>query len=91
MIDIHDISVTYGSKVDVNLKIKAALYYVVGMLHAFPHDTQANSQYKEGILDFEIRILLRCADGRVYRRRIERFSANCIQEVDRLGGEIVIM
>ena len=61
------------------------------MLHAFPHDTQANSQYKEGILDFEIRLLLRCADGRVYRRRNERFSANCIQEVDRLGGRIVIM
>lgn len=41
----------------------------------------------------ESRFLLQRADGRarVYRRRNERFAANCIQEVDRFGGGSVMM
>lgn len=39
------------------------------------------------------RFLLHRADGRarVYRRRHERFAANCVQEVDRFGGISVMM
>lgn len=41
----------------------------------------------------ESRFLLHRADGRaqVYRRRHERFAANCVQEVDRFGGGSVMM
>lgn len=41
----------------------------------------------------ESRFLLQRADGRarVYRRRNERFAANCIQEADRFGGGSVMM
>lgn len=41
----------------------------------------------------ESRFLLHRADSRakVYRRRHERFAANCVQEVDRFGGGSVMM
>ena len=41
----------------------------------------------------ESRFLLRRHDGRcrVYRRRNERFAANCVREVDRFGGGSVMM
>ena len=41
----------------------------------------------------ESRFLLQRADGRarVYRRRNERFAANCVQQVDRFGGGSVMV
>lgn len=50
-------------------------------------------RWRTVIFSDESRFLLRRPDGRarVYRRRHERFAANCVQEVDRFGGGSVMV
>jgi len=50
-------------------------------------------QWRRVAFSDESRFMLRRADGRarVYRRRGERYAANCVQEADRFGGGSVMM
>ena len=57
------------------------------------HRAWRHAQWRTVLFSDESRFMLRRADGRVrvYRRRNERFSANCVQECDRFGGGSVMV